>query len=58
MNNQQIEQLADEALDLAVRHIQDALGVETGDLAGMVFANEIVRDLLAHYIDQELKARK
>jgi len=58
MNNQQIEQLADEALDLAVGHIQDALGVETGDLAGMVFANEIVRDLLAHYIDQELKARK
>ena len=54
MNNQHVEQLADEALDLAVRHIQDALSVEFGDLAGIVFADNHVRDLLADYIKAEI----
>ena len=54
MNIEQINDLADAALDGAVRHIQDALGVDFGDLAGIVFADNRVRDLLADYIKAEI----
>ena len=32
------EQLADDALNVAVKHIQDALGVESGDQAAYFFS--------------------
>jgi hypothetical protein len=54
VNIEQINDLADQALDVAVRHIQDALGVDFGDLAGIVFADNRVRDLLADYIKAEI----
>lgn len=54
MNTEEINDLADAALDVAVRHIQDALGVDFGDLAGIVFADNRVRDLLADYIKAEI----
>lgn len=35
MANKSTEELAEEALNVAFRHIQDALGVETGDEAAV-----------------------
>lgn len=50
-------QLARDALDAAARHIQDALGVETGDLAGLYFMGEKEQAMLAileDYIKAEI----
>jgi hypothetical protein len=58
---QGVEDLADEALNEAVRYIQDKLGVETGDLAGLFFsgvAERGMKELLTHYIRSELKAHE
>ena len=52
-----IEDLAEEALNVAVLHIQDKLGVETGDLAGLFFSGWAERDIkewLRRYIKAEL----
>jgi hypothetical protein len=50
------ESLADEALNEAVRHIQDRLGVETGDFAAQFFSGEfedVIKRVLVKYIEQE-----
>lgn len=55
------ETLADEALDAAARHIQDALGITTGDFAGMYFSGEIgakITDILADYAMAEMNHMK
>ena len=57
MNKQQIQTLSENALHEACRHIQDALGVTTGDTAGLYFTGdreEIILDILTRYIDTEL----
>lgn len=57
MNKKDIQTLAENALHEACRHIQDALGVESGDTAGLFFTGdreEIVLDILTAYIDTEL----
>ena len=57
MINQDIQTLAENALHEACRHIQDALGVTTGDTAGMFFTGDredIILDILTRYIDTEL----
>ena len=57
MNKKQIQTLAENALHEACRHIQDALGVTTGDTAGLYFTGdreEIILDILTRYIDTEL----
>jgi len=57
MTNQDIQNLAENALHEACRHIQDALGVQTGDTAGLFFTGEredIILDILTKYIDTEL----
>ncbi len=46
------EQLADEALDIAVRHIHNALGILTGDYAGIYFSDDVARDNLLNYIKE------
>jgi hypothetical protein len=54
----EVETLADEALNEAVRYIQDRLGVETGDLAGRFFTGEfedVVKRVLIKYIEQEME---
>ena len=54
------EELAQDALDAAARSIQDALGVETGDFAGMFFsgeAGETIIQILVQYIEQEMSER-
>lgn len=54
---QGIDNLAEEALDTAVRVIQDRLGVETGDFAGLFFsgsAGDETREWFRRYIKSEL----
>jgi GH25 family lysozyme M1 (1,4-beta-N-acetylmuramidase) len=50
------EQLADEALDIAVRHIHDALGILIGDYAGIYFSDDVARDNLLNYIKDHQNA--
>jgi hypothetical protein len=55
---QGIEDLAEEALNAAVRLIQDRLGVETGDFAGLFFSGALERatkNIFQEYINAELK---
>jgi len=57
MTNQDIQTLAENALHEACRHIQDALGIKSGDTAGLFFTGareEIILDFLTAYIDTEL----
>lgn len=57
--NQGIEELARDALDAAALCIQDRLGVETGDLAGLFFSGNMERDIVKifeQYIKAELRA--
>lgn len=57
MTQDEIRDLADDALNVACKHIQDKLGVPTGDVAGMFFsgkADDDIRALLESYIRSEL----
>jgi hypothetical protein len=58
MNPTQVNDLADEAVNLAIKHIQDFLSVEHGDFAGRFFSGQkydmMVR-ILSQYIKEELK---
>lgn len=57
MTKQEIQELAENALHEACRHIQDALGVTTGDTAGMFFCGQQedeIHAILCRYIDVEL----
>jgi len=57
MTKQDIQNLAENALHEACRHIQDALGIQSGDTAGLFFTGEredIILDILTRYIDTEL----
>jgi hypothetical protein len=48
MTDQEIKELAENALHQACSFMQDALGVKTGDVAGMFFTGEYADD--THYI--------
>jgi hypothetical protein len=57
MTKQDIQNLAENALHEACRHIQDALGIQSGDTAGLFFTGareEVVLDIFTAYIDTEL----
>lgn len=57
MTRNEINDLADEALNVACKHIQDKLGVKFGDVAGLYFSgpvDEQIRIILAGYIKSEL----
>lgn len=57
MTNEQIRQLADDAANEAIRHIQDELGQKDGGFAGIYFSGprwgELV-SLLADYAAAEI----
>lgn len=60
MTNEDVKNLARQALDEACRHIQDVIGVQTGDLAGMFFTGEnqgVIEEVLREYILLELSIR-
>jgi len=48
------DQLVETALDVAVKHIQDVLGVTDGGYAGVFFSDDIVRNNLRLYIAEEI----
>ena len=55
-----IDQLAEDALNMAVGHIQDALGVLEGDHASIFFSDDVARNNLigyinAHFIDERFR---
>jgi len=57
MTKQEIQELAENALHEACRHIQDALGVTTGDTAGLFFCGEneaAIYEIFSKYIQVEL----
>ena len=56
--NQEINDLAESALDVACLFIQEQLNVQTGDLAGLFFsgkAKEMILEVLQDYISQEIQ---
>lgn len=55
---QQIEDLAGNALNQACAYIQDALGVQTGDIAGLFLSGkpqDIIESILQDYIRTEIQ---
>jgi hypothetical protein len=57
MNEQHIKDLAEEALHAAARSIQDTLGVESGDVAGIFFTGpyaDKIHEIFEMYIKYEL----
>ena len=60
MTNDDVSRLALEALDVACKHIQDTIGVDTGDLAGLYFSGENLETVdlvLRRYITLELQEK-
>jgi len=60
MTKDNVRDLAEEALNVACRHIQDVIGVETGDLAGLYFTGspqDEIEAILRDYIIRELEAK-
>ena len=54
MTNHEIESLAEDALNLAVKHIQDKLGIDSGDFAALFFCDDLVQKILCDYIRAEV----
>ena len=58
--NQEIKDLAEDALHKACIHMQDALGVTTGDWASMFFSGECedtIYAIFSDYIRSELRGK-
>lgn len=57
MTQDELKELADDALNAVCLHIQNKLGVTSGDVAGMYFSGPVddqIRMILAGYIKSEL----
>lgn len=54
MTQAEIDDLADDALNYAVRYIQEQLGIEHGDFAGIFFSDDLVQNIFAEYIRGEI----
>lgn len=51
------EEVIEQSLSIAVRHMQDSLGVKTGDTAGVFFSgvnDQTIRDIFRQYIKLEI----
>jgi hypothetical protein len=60
MTNEDVRNLAEQALDEACKHIQDVIGVQTGDVAGIYFSGnnkDAIEAVLTRYINLELSFR-
>jgi hypothetical protein len=60
MTGEDVSNLAEQALDEACRHIQDVIGVQTGDVAGIYFTGtnkDAIEAVLRRYINLELSFR-
>jgi hypothetical protein len=54
-SDKEIEGLAEEALNIAVKHIQNKLGITAGDKAGMFFSDGVVTQEFFDYILYEME---
>lgn len=54
-SHQNFKMLSDEALNIAVKHIQEKMGVKDGDKAGMFFSDGVVAQEFYDYICYELE---
>jgi hypothetical protein len=60
MKHEQIQQLADDALDAACLHMQNQLGIDDGDVAGIYFSGNVqdaIRQIFEGYIKMETAMR-
>jgi hypothetical protein len=60
MTNEDVRNLAEQALDEACKHIQDVIGVQSGDVAGIYFSGnnkDAIEAVLMRYINLELSFR-
>lgn len=57
MNDEQMADLADAAANAAIRHVQDALGVTSGDFAGLYFSNDDTWNTLQTILFDYIKAQ-
>jgi len=60
MTSEDVSNLAGQALDEACRHIQDVIGIQTGDVAGIYFSGnnkDAIEAVLVRYINLELSFR-
>jgi hypothetical protein len=60
MTSEDVSNLAEQALDEACRHIQDVIGIQTGDVAGIYFSGsnkDAIEAVLMRYINLELSFR-
>jgi hypothetical protein len=60
MTNEDVRNLAEQALDEACKHIQDVIGVQSGDVAGIYFSGnnkDAIEAVLTRYINLELSFR-
>lgn len=58
LSRNQIEALAEDAVNVAIAHIQKSLGVETGDFAARYFSGpryDMLVKFLSRYIKEELR---
>lgn len=46
-----IARIADHALNVAAREIQDELGIDSGDVAGVFFTGENYTEVLRRFVD-------
>ena len=56
--NQEINDLAESALDVACAFIQEQMNIETGDVAGIFFSGDnqkIIESILKNYIKTEIQ---
>lgn len=54
MKQSEINNLASDALNIAVKYIQDRLNIKTGDFAGFFFSEGDVQNILSEYIRGEI----
>lgn len=55
LTERDIDELALDALNMAIATIQHHLGVTSGDIAGIFFSNGIVEHQLRNYVTTELE---
>jgi hypothetical protein len=54
MKQSEVNVMASDALNVAVKYIQDQLNIKTGDFAGFFFSEGDVQNILAEYIRGEI----
>lgn len=55
LTNNEIDSLAEDAVNVAVKHIQDKLGIKSGDFAGIFFSyDDYVFKVFKEYIRGEM----